>query len=162
MILTFCNRGCPHITAAAGGEGFVNADVSRGEGKSIIILPDVIVCGQLQNRDLLRTYVCFNWNFSAPSIPPHCVFLNVSSNCLNQWMHNCTGCISLTFLNCASSNVSSSCLPERMYNHTGCICLTFLRCVFSCGPSKNLGQCMQSRTGCICLTFLHCVSSNVS
>ena len=60
LILTFCNtgasqtailsnikpfRGCPHITAAAGGEGFVNADVSRGEGKSIIILPDVIVCG---------------------------------------------------------------------------------------------------------------------
>ena len=38
-------RGCPHITAAAGGEGFVNADVSRGEGKSIIILPYVIVCG---------------------------------------------------------------------------------------------------------------------
>ena len=79
LILSFCNtgasqpailsnikpfRGCPHITAAAGGEGFVNADVSRGEGKSIIILPDVIVCGQLQNRDLLRTYVCFNWNFA--------------------------------------------------------------------------------------------------
>ena len=41
--------------AAAGGEGFVNADVSRGEGKSIIILPDVIVCGQLQNRNLLQT-----------------------------------------------------------------------------------------------------------
>ena len=39
---------------------------------------------------------------------------------------------SLTFLHhCVFSNVSSNCVPEKMHIHTGCICLAFLHCAFS-------------------------------
>ena len=63
----------------------------------------------------------------------HCVFSNVSSNCLHEKMHNHTGCICLTFLQCVSSNVSSNYPPERMHNHTGRICSNFSpMCLFKC------------------------------
>ena len=39
-------------------------------------------------------------------------------------MHNHTGCICLIFLHCVFSNVSSNCLHMRMHNHTGSICLS--------------------------------------
>ena len=61
----------------------------------------------------------------------HCVFSNVSSNCLHQRMYSHIDRICLTFLRCAFSNVSSNCLPERMHSHIGCICLAFLHCAFS-------------------------------
>ena len=92
----------------------------------------------------------------------HCVFSNVSSSCLRQWMHNHTGCICLTLLHCVFSNESSNCLPERMHNHTGCICLTFLHCVFSNVSSNCLLERMHSHIDCICLSFLHCAFSDVS
>ena len=56
----------------------------------------------------------------------HCVFSNVSSNCLAQRMHNHIGCTGVIFLHCVFSNVSPNCLLQRMQNHTGCIYLTFL------------------------------------
>ena len=44
-------------------------------------------------------------------------------------MQSHTGCTYLTFLHCVFSDVSSECLTGRMHNHTGCICMTFLHCV---------------------------------
>ena len=76
-------------------------------------------------------------------------------------MHNYTGCMCLTFLHCVFLNVTSNCLPDRKQSHTDYICLTFLRCVFSCAASKRLGQNMHNHIGCICLASLHCVFSNV-
>ena len=96
-------RGCPHITAAAGGEGFVNADVSRGEGKSIIILPDIIVCGQLQNRDLLRTYVCFNWNFSLNE--------TFSRICCQVDLSNAFNCLNRSYMLAEVARLLPECLP---------------------------------------------------
>ena len=46
-------------------------------------------------------------------------------------MQNHIGCICSTFPHCVFSNVSSNCLPERMQSHIGCICSTFLHCAFS-------------------------------
>ena len=57
----------------------------------------------------------------------HCVFSNVSSNCLPQRMQNYTGGICRTFLHYGLSYVSSKNLDQ---SHTGCIFLTFLHCVF--------------------------------
>ena len=37
---------------------------------------------------------------------------------------------------CAFLNVSSNCLSERMHNYMCCIYLTFLQCAFSNGPSN--------------------------
>ena len=65
------------------------------------------------------------------------------------------------FLHCVFSNVSSNCLHQKMQIHTGCICLTFLHYVFSNASSKCLNKRMQSRIGCIYLTFLHFVFLNV-
>ena len=76
-------------------------------------------------------------------------------------MHNYIGCMCLTFLHCVFLNVTSNCLPNRKQSHTDYICLTFLRCVFSCAASKRLGQNMHNHIGCICLASLHCVFSNV-
>merc|ERR1719209_2049815 len=75
-------------------------------------------------------------------------------------MHSHTGCIYLTFLNCALSNASSNCLPESMHSHTGCIYLTFLNCALSNASSNCLPESMHSHTGCIYLTFLNCALSN--
>ena len=68
-------------------------------------------------------------------------------------IYNHTGCICLTFLQCAFSNVSSNYLREKMHNHTGCICLTFLHCAFSNVSSNDLCEKMHNHTGCICLIF---------
>ena len=57
------------------------------------------------------------------------MFSNVSSNCLPEMMHNRTGCICLSFLQCVFSNVSSNYRPERIQSHTAC--LSFLHYVFS-------------------------------
>ena len=62
--------------------------------------------------------------------------------------------ILFTFQHCVFSNVSSNCLPERMQTHTGNICLPFLHCVFSNGLSKHVHKQIHNHTGCICLTFL--------
>ena len=67
---------------------------------------------------------------------------------------NCLHC-------CGFLDVSSNCLPERMHNHTGCICLIFHHCGFSNVSSKHLHQRMHSHIGYIYLTFLLCVFSNV-
>ena len=75
---------------------------------------------------------------------------------------HCVGCICLIFLHCVFSNVSSNCLHQRMHSHIGCICLTFLHCVFSNVSSNRLYVRMHSHIGCICWTFLHCAFSNVS
>ena len=91
----------------------------------------------------------FVWLFSTFSALLHCVFSNVSLNCLQKRMHNHTGCICLTFLHCASSNVSSNCLHKRRHNHTGCICLTSLHCAFSYVSSNRLPDGMQNHTCCI-------------
>ena len=89
------------------------------------------------------------WNAPASSIPPHCVFLNVSSNCLNQRMHNCTDCICLTFLQCAFSNVSSKGLPERMH------LITLIP------QSAGIRGCKITLVAFVWF-FLHCAPSNVS
>ena len=81
---------------------------------------------------------------------------------LDQSMHSHIGCTCLTFLHCVFSNVSSNGLPEWLRSHTDCICLIFLHCVFSNVFSKHLHKKMQSHTGCICKTLLLCVSSDVS
>ena len=65
-------------------------------------------------------------------------------------------------LHCVFSDVSSNCLPERMQSHIGCIYLTCLHCVFSNVSSNRLPHRMQSHIDCICLAFLHCAFSNVS
>ena len=83
----------------------------------------------------------------------HCVFSNVSSNCLGVRMQSHIGCICSTFLHCAFSNVSSNCLPKKRHNHIGYICLTFLHCAFFNVSSNGLPDRMQNHTGCICLTF---------
>ena len=57
-------------------------------------------------------------------------------------------------LHCVFSNVSSNCLPQRMQNHIGCICL-FLHCVFSNAFSNFLRLRMHIRIGCIYLSFVH-------
>ena len=49
-------------------------------------------------------------------------------NCLPEMMHNRTGCICLSFLQCVFSNVSSNYRPERIQSHTAC--LSFLHYVF--------------------------------
>ena len=67
-----------------------------------------------------------------------CVFSNVSSNCLSEWMHNHIGCICLSFLHCEFLNVSSNCPHHWMHNHTCCILLAFLRCAFSYVSSNCL------------------------
>ena len=46
------------------------------------------------------TLIAFVWLFF------HCVFLNVASKHLHEWMQNHIGYICLTFLQCAFSNVS--------------------------------------------------------
>ena len=89
------------------------------------------------------------WNAPASSIPPHCVFLNVSSNCLNQRMHICTDCICLTFLQCAFSNVSSKGLPERMH------LITLIP------QSAGIRGCKITLVAFVWF-FLHCAPSNVS
>ena len=61
----------------------------------------------------------------------HCVFSNVSSNCLPQRMQNYTGGICWTFLHYGLSYVSSKNLDQ---SHTGCICFVFLHCGFSKFP----------------------------
>ena len=92
----------------------------------------------------------------------HCVFLNVSLNCLHEMMHSHIGCICLTFLHCVFSNVFSKRVHEQMQSHTGYICLTFLHYVFSNVISKHLGHSMHSHIDCIYATFPHCAFSNVS
>ena len=87
----------------------------------------------------------------------HCVFSNVSSNRLHEWMHNRTGCICLAFLHYAFSNVSSNYLHVRMQNRTGSICSIFLPCGFSNDFGHFLSRKRQSHTGCTYLTFLHCL-----
>ena len=77
-------------------------------------------------------------------------------------MQSRIGCICLAFPHCVFSNMSSNCLPERIHSHTGCICLAFLHCVFSNESSKRLPFSMHNHTGCIYLSFLHCAFSNVS
>ena len=80
----------------------------------------------------------------------------------SQRMHSCIGCICSTFLHCVFSNVSSNCLPERNHSYTGCICSIFLQWGFSNVSSNRLLERMHSHTGCICSTFLQCVFSNES
>ena len=94
------------------------------------------------------------WNAAVWSIFPHYAFSNVSSNCLNQRMHNFTGFICSTFLHCAFSNESSNGLHEKRHSHIGCICLTFLHCAFSNVSSSCFSQRMHTHIGCICLIFL--------
>ena len=62
-------------------------------------------------------------------------------------MHSHTGCICLSFLHCVFSNVSSNCLLEWMQSHIGCIYMIFLQCVFSNVSSKRLHAKMYSHTG---------------
>ena len=76
----------------------------------------------------------------------HCVFSNVSSNCLYRRMHNHTGCIYLTFPHYGFSNVSANCLQMRMHDHIGCICLSFLLSGSSCDFSWWTLQCMNIHT----------------
>ena len=71
--------------------------------------------------------------------------LIVSSKRLHKIMHSL---ICLTFLHCVFSNVSSNCLPERMHIHIGCICMIFLHCVSSNVSSIGLYEQMHSHTGC--------------
>ena len=85
---------------------------------------------------------------------PHCVSLDVSSNCQLERMQSHTGCICLTFLHSVFLNVFLNCLHHRMQNHIGCIYLTFLHCVFSKESSNCLPEMGHSRIGCTCLTFL--------
>ena len=102
---------------------------------------------------LLRLCIC--WLFSFIMLHHPC-----SSVCPKAGVK--LHCFYFTFLHCVFSNVSSNCLSEKMYSHIGCIYLTFLLCEFSNVPAKNLDQSMQSHIGYICLTFLHCAFSNVS
>ena len=67
-------------------------------------------------------------------------------------MHSHIGCICLTFLHCVFSNVSSNCLLERMQNHTGCICWTFHHCAPSNVSSNGLFEKLHNYIGCICVT----------
>ena len=91
-----------------------------------------------------------------------CVFLNVSSKCLLEWMRNYSGCICWAFLRCVFSNVSSNVLFEKMHCHIGCTCLAFLHCAFSNVSSNRLPERMHNHIGCICLTFFHCVFYDAS
>ena len=59
----------------------------------------------------------------------------------------------MTFLHCVYSNVSSNCLPEMMHNHTGCICWTFPHRVFSHEPSNCFCKRTHNCAGCICSTL---------
>ena len=86
----------------------------------------------------------------------HCVFSNVSSNCMTGAMRSHTGCIYKTFPQCALSNASSSGLPERIYSYTGCISLVFLHCAFSNVSSYCLPEMMQSHTACMYLCIFKC------
>ena len=67
--------------------------------------------------------------------------------------YSCIGCICLTFLHCVFSNVSSNRLPEWMQSHTGCICLAFLQCGLSNVSSNGLHEKMHNHTSCNCLIF---------
>ena len=108
----------------------------------------------------LNPLVSFAGLFSATFY--HCVFSNVSSNCLHEKMHNRTGCIFFTFLHCVFSNGPSKHLDQSMHSRIGCICLSFLHCVFSNVSSNRLREKMHNHTGYICSTFLRCVPSDFS
>ena len=74
----------------------------------------------------------------------HCVFSNVSSNCLLYWMQSCIDCICWTFLHYVFSNVSLNGLPQMMQKYIDCICLPFLHYVFSNVSSNHLPERMQT------------------
>ena len=81
----------------------------------------------------------------------HCVFSDVSSNCLPEHVQSYIGSIFFfTFLHCGFSNVSSKSLDLKWQSHIGCICLTFLHCAFSNVSSKSLDLKRQSH---ICFDF---------
>ena len=70
----------------------------------------------------------------------HCVFSNVSSSGLSEWMQNHIGCTCLLFLRCVFSNIPSDCPPWRMCNHTFYICMVFLqcfKCLFKCSTRED-------------------------
>ena len=81
----------------------------------------------------------------------HCVFSNVSSNCLHQRKHSHIGCICLIFYFHVFAYASSNWMNMRMHSHIGYICLIFLHCVFSYVPSKCLPGRMHKGIGGICL-----------
>ena len=95
--------------------------------------------------NLILNYICLTFL--------HCVFSNVSSNCLQGKMCGHTGCICWTFPHCEFSNVDSKILDQSRQSHIGCICWTFPHCAFSNASSNYLHEKIHSHTGCICLTL---------
>ena len=70
-------------------------------------------------------------------------------------MHNCIGCICMTFPQCVFPDELSNSQTWLLHNHTGCNCRAFLQCAFSNGFSNYQPERMQTHIGCICLTWCY-------
>ena len=74
-------------------------DPNTQSGQTRLLLKTDLLCGAI----IVCGHICFTFL--------HCVFSNVSLNCMHEKRHSHIGCICLTVLHCVFSNVSSNGMP---------------------------------------------------